>query len=124
MDILHAGIKDMANLNFQQPPRSIPSQNLSRSAFNSTSISGHVTPTSNMFPGSTNSFTPQQISPSRNPASMGSRSLFNQQRSFSERRPVQSIIQDWLVYIMFFFYKAKTFCIIKHACHMITNIVI
>lgn len=89
----------MANLNFQQPPRSITSQSLSRNAFNSNSLSGHVTPTSNMFPGPTNSFTQQQLSPSRNLPPMG-RSLFNQQRSFSERRPVQSVgsvIQDWLV---------------------------
>lgn len=94
------GIKDMANLNFQQPPRSITSQTLSRNAFTSSSLSGHVTPTSGMFPGSTNSFTPQQLSPSRNLQPMGSRSLFNQQRSFSERRPVQSVgsvIQDWWV---------------------------
>lgn len=88
----------MANLNFQQPPRSITSQSLSRSAFNSNSLSGHVTPTSSMFPGSTNSFTPQQLSPSRNLPTIGGRSLFNQQRSFSERRPVQSVLQDWLVF--------------------------
>ena len=96
------GIKDMANLNFQQPPRSITSQSLSRNAFNSSSLSGHVTPTSNMFPGAAaNSFTPQQLSPSRNIPPMGSRSLFNPPRSFTERRPVQpvgSVIQDWLVF--------------------------
>lgn len=43
----------MANLNFQQPPRSIANASLaSRSAggFGGSSLSGHVTPTSGMFP--------------------------------------------------------------------------
>lgn len=63
----------MANLNFQQPPRSIVNSSLSNrgaSGFSS-SISGHVTPTSGMFPVS-NSFNqqqqnqPPQLSPNRN----------------------------------------------------------
>ncbi|XP_075227875.1 CCR4-NOT transcription complex subunit regena [Lycorma delicatula] len=85
----------MANLNFQQPPRSIANQGLTRGGFSSNSLSGHVTPTSGMFPGST----PQQLSPNRNLAPMGSgnRGLFTQ-RAFSERRPVPglgSVVQDW-----------------------------
>lgn len=43
----------MANLNFQQPPRSIGSGSLSgrsNSGFGGTLSSGHVTPTSQMFP--------------------------------------------------------------------------
>lgn len=42
----------MANLNFQQPPRSIASASLSgrSTGFGGTSLSGHVTPTSGMFP--------------------------------------------------------------------------
>ncbi|XP_046670509.1 regulator of gene activity [Homalodisca vitripennis] len=86
----------MANLNFQQPPRSIANQGLSRTGFGSSSLSGHVTPTSGMFPGSS-SFTPQQLSPNRNLPPMANRSLFGQ-RAFPERRPVpslSSVMQDW-----------------------------
>ncbi|XP_014249045.1 CCR4-NOT transcription complex subunit 2-like isoform X2 [Cimex lectularius] len=95
----------MANLNFQQPPRSIASQGLSRGGFSSSSLSGHVTPTSGMFPGSGGgtsgggtSFTPQQLSPNRGlSAAMTNRSLFGQ-RAFPERRQIPglgSVIQDW-----------------------------
>lgn len=43
----------MANLNFQQPPRSIANSSIGRSTgggFGGSSLSGHVTPTSGMFP--------------------------------------------------------------------------
>lgn len=90
----------MANLNFQQPPRSIANQGLSRTGFGTSSLSGHVTPTSGMFPGSSSSFTPQQLSPNRNLPPMTNRSLFGQ-RGFPERRPpvpaISSVMQDWWV---------------------------
>uniref|UniRef100_A0A224XAG7 Putative ccr4-not transcription complex subunit 2 n=1 Tax=Panstrongylus lignarius TaxID=156445 RepID=A0A224XAG7_9HEMI len=107
----------MANLNFQQPPRSIASQGLNRSGFGTSSLSGHVTPTSGIFApggggggggggsggggtgGSTSSFTPQQLSPSRGLSAITNRGLFpSTQRTFPERRPVPglgSVIQDW-----------------------------
>uniref|UniRef100_A0A1B6CNW3 NOT2/NOT3/NOT5 C-terminal domain-containing protein n=1 Tax=Clastoptera arizonana TaxID=38151 RepID=A0A1B6CNW3_9HEMI len=87
----------MANLNFQQPPRSIANQGLSRNSFATNSLSGHVTPTSGMFPGSSSSFTPQQLSPNRSLPPLANRGLFGQ-RPFTERRPVQglgSVMQDW-----------------------------
>lgn len=43
----------MANLNFQQPPRSIANASLTgrtTGGFGGSSLSGHVTPTSSMFP--------------------------------------------------------------------------
>ncbi|XP_054271553.1 CCR4-NOT transcription complex subunit 2-like isoform X2 [Macrosteles quadrilineatus] len=87
----------MANLNFQQPPRSIANQGLSRTGFGTSSLSGHVTPTSGMFQGSSSSFTPQQLSPNRNLPPMTNRNLFGQ-RAFPERRPVpalSSVMQEW-----------------------------
>uniref|UniRef100_A0A0A9XU18 CCR4-NOT transcription complex subunit 2 n=1 Tax=Lygus hesperus TaxID=30085 RepID=A0A0A9XU18_LYGHE len=93
----------MANLNFQQPPRSIGSQGLSRGGFTPSSLSGHVTPTQGMFPGgssgSNSSFTPQQLSPNRGlSAAMTNRNLFGQ-RTFPERRQMPgglgSVMQDW-----------------------------
>ncbi|XP_066999036.1 regulator of gene activity [Anabrus simplex] len=83
----------MANLNFQQPPRSIANQSLNRGAFSSSSLSGHVTPTSGMFPGTTSltsSFTPQPLSPNRNLPPMGNRGLFGQ-RAFPERRTIPGL---------------------------------
>jgi CCR4-NOT transcription complex subunit 2 len=67
----------MANLNFQQPPRSIQSSALSgrSTGFGNSSLSGHVTPTSGMFPpgsGATGNASygqqqqQQQLSPNRN----------------------------------------------------------
>lgn len=66
----------MANLNFQQPPRSIASgtlTNRSTGGFSGSLSSGHVTPTSQMFPqdilGSSNFGQAQQqpqLSPNRN----------------------------------------------------------
>lgn len=61
----------MANLNFQQPPRSIANTSLSgrnTSGFGSSSLSGHVTPTSGMFPPGGPNFVPAQppqLSPNR-----------------------------------------------------------
>lgn len=61
----------MANLNFQQPPRSIASSSLSgrtTGGFGSSSLSGHVTPTSGMFPPGGANFVPAQppqLSPNR-----------------------------------------------------------
>ncbi|XP_063216576.1 regulator of gene activity isoform X2 [Bacillus rossius redtenbacheri] len=95
----------MANLNFQQPPRSITSQSLSRGGFGGSSLSGHVTPTSGLFPGSSSSassaagagggglagsFAPQQLSPSRNLPPMAGRSLFGQ-RAFPDRRSIPGL---------------------------------
>uniref|UniRef100_A0A023F166 Putative ccr4-not transcription complex subunit 2 n=1 Tax=Triatoma infestans TaxID=30076 RepID=A0A023F166_TRIIF len=107
----------MANLNFQQPPRSIASQGLSRGGFGTSSLSGHVTPTSGIFApggggggggggtggggtgGSSSSFTPQQLSPSRGLSAITNRGLFpSTQRTFPDRRQVPglgSVIQDW-----------------------------
>ncbi|KAK9498522.1 hypothetical protein O3M35_003138 [Rhynocoris fuscipes] len=110
----------MANLNFQQPPRSIASQGLSRGGFGSSSLSGHVTPTSGIFApgggggggaaggggstgggnaGSSSSFTPQQLSPSRGLSAITNRALFpTTQRTFPDRRQVPglgSVMQDW-----------------------------
>lgn len=51
----------MANLNFEQPPRSIANASLasragsSGSGLSSTTLAGHVTPTSGMFSGSSSS---------------------------------------------------------------------
>uniref|UniRef100_A0A1A9UNB4 NOT2/NOT3/NOT5 C-terminal domain-containing protein n=1 Tax=Glossina austeni TaxID=7395 RepID=A0A1A9UNB4_GLOAU len=94
----------MANLNFQQPPRSISNASLTgrtTGGFGGSSLSGHVTPTSGMFPsgkyptwGASYGQTQQpQLSPNRNaqlsvagPAlSSGSRGVFNQ-RPYVERR--------------------------------------
>jgi hypothetical protein len=83
----------MANLNFQQPPRSIGSQNLRGGGFSTGSLSGHVTPTSGMFPGSaglTSSFTPQQLSPNRN-LQMGNRLFGSGQRAFPDRRSIPGL---------------------------------
>jgi len=83
----------MANLNFQQPPRSIASQNLRGGGFSTSSLSGHVTPTSGMFPGSaglTSSFTPQQLSPNRN-LQMGNRLFGSGQRGFPDRRSIPGL---------------------------------
>jgi CCR4-NOT transcription complex subunit 2 len=51
----------MANLNFEQPPRSIANASVatrggsSGSSLNSSTLAGHVTPTSGMFSGSSSS---------------------------------------------------------------------
>lgn len=64
-------IQVMANLNFQQPPRSIANSSINNrgSSFvgsGTSSLSGHVTPTSGMFPQSNASFATQsQLSPNR-----------------------------------------------------------
>lgn len=83
----------MANLNFQQPPRSVANQGLTRGAFSSSSLSGHVTPTSSLFPGATglNSSFTQSLSPIRNLANMGSNRTFPGQRPFPEKRPLQGL---------------------------------
>lgn len=97
----------MANLNFQQPPRSIANASLSNrsaSGFGGASLSGHVTPTSGMFPQSNANYAPSQLSPNRNVqlsgnnsgggppqiASSGRSSIFGQ-RAFSDRRPMQGL---------------------------------
>jgi CCR4-NOT transcription complex subunit 2 len=107
----------MANLNFEQPPRSIANASLtSRAAgggggLNTSTLTGHVTPTSGMFSGSsantsstanstivaTNVYPgvsgsggqsshqqQQQLSP------MGSRGLFGQ-RAFTDRRTMPAL---------------------------------
>ncbi|XP_076242961.1 CCR4-NOT transcription complex subunit regena isoform X2 [Calliopsis andreniformis] len=108
----------MANLNFEQPPRSIANASLTSRAgggggLNSSTLTGHVTPTSGMFSGSSastsssansavvatnvypgasgtgggqNSHQPQQqqLSP------MGSRGLFGQ-RAFTDRRTMPAV---------------------------------
>lgn len=61
----------MANLNFQQPPRSIANSSINNRGGSfvgsgTSSLSGHVTPTSGMFPQSNASFATQsQLSPNR-----------------------------------------------------------
>ena len=108
----------MANLNFEQPPRSIANASLTSrtgggGGLNSSTLTGHVTPTSGMFSGSSastsssansavvvtnvypgasgagggqNSHQPQQqqLSP------MGSRGLFGQ-RAFTDRRTMPAL---------------------------------
>lgn len=70
----------MANLNFQQPPRSIANSSLNNrgsSGFGANSLSGHVTPTSSMFQPNNAGFGVQsQLSPNRNPVQLGG--MFNQ----------------------------------------------
>lgn len=99
--------KAMANLNFQQPPRSIasvPLSNRSASGFGANSLSGHVTPTSGMFPQNSSNFTPSQqqqpqLSPNRNvqissnpvQLSTNGRSNIFAQRAFADRRPIQGL---------------------------------
>ena len=68
-----------------QPPRSAANPGLSRGGFGMNSLSGHVTPTSGMFPSS---FTPQQLSPNRS-INMGSR-MFGQ-RNFTDRRTMPGL---------------------------------
>lgn len=107
----------MANLNFEQPPRSIANASLATrggggGVLSSTTLTGHVTPTSGMFSGSSASTSstpntsvigpnvypgatssggvqpaghqPQQLSP------MGSRGLFGQ-RAFTDRRTMPAL---------------------------------
>lgn len=84
----------MANLNFQQPPRSVANQGLTRGGFSTSSLSGHVTPTSSLFPSATalnNSFNNQSLSPIRNLSNMGSNRSFAGQRPFPEKRPLQGL---------------------------------
>lgn len=75
----------MANLNFQQPPRSIANSSLNNRGSggfggvgSGNSLSGHVTPTSSMFqPNNTGGFGGQsQLSPNRNAVPLGG--MFNQ----------------------------------------------
>ncbi|XP_059621625.1 regulator of gene activity [Phlebotomus argentipes] len=104
----------MANLNFQQPPRSIASASLtgrSTGSFGANSLSGHVTPTSGMFPPGSGASSygqsqPPQLSPNRSAqqqlssASVGgvppqmsnsSRSSLFGQRSFADRRAMAGL---------------------------------
>lgn len=107
----------MANLNFEQPPRSIANASLTSRAtggggLNTSTLTGHVTPTSGMFSGSSASTSStvnsavvatnvypgasgsgggqnshqqqQQLSP------MGSRGLFGQ-RAFTDRRTMPAL---------------------------------
>lgn len=105
----------MANLNFEQPPRSIANASLTSRAtgggggLNTSTLAGHVTPTSGMFSGSSASTSStansaivasnvypgasgsgggqnshQQLSP------MGSRGLFGQ-RAFTDRRTMPAL---------------------------------
>lgn len=102
----------MANLNFQQPPRSIVNASLpnrGNSNFGS-SLSGHVTPTSGMFPVSSafnqqQQSQPPQLSPNRNTnqfagaVGAGSGQILSanrqasmvNQRGFGDRRPMPGI---------------------------------
>lgn len=100
----------MANLNFQQPPRSIANASLTNRAtsggFGGSSLSGHVTPTSGMFPQSNSTYAssqPPQLSPSRSvqlsgannggPSQLsnsGRTSIFGQ-RAFADRRSMQGL---------------------------------
>ncbi|XP_026471947.1 CCR4-NOT transcription complex subunit 2 isoform X2 [Ctenocephalides felis] len=91
----------MANLNFQQPPRSIAVGSLVArgvGAFGASSLSGHVTPTSGIFqPGSSfGQAQPPQLSPSRNvglvghQSASGRTSLFGP-RAFADRRSIPTV---------------------------------
>lgn len=100
----------MANLNFQQPPRSIANSSLNNRGpgfvgGGSSSLSGHVTPTSGMFQQNNANFGP--LSPNRSGniqlggglggPSLGVSSASNQvnrvnifgQRTFADRRQMQ-----------------------------------
>lgn len=98
----------MANFNFQQPPRSLANSSINNRGGNSllggNSLSGHVTPTSGMFPPNNAGFS-SQLSPNRggnvqlsNAGTVGSgnsnlpsrTSLFGQ-RSMNDRRQVPSL---------------------------------
>lgn len=108
----------MANLNFQQPPRSLANSALNSrggasvgNAFGApNSISGHVTPTSGMFQPNNAGFGPQsQLSPNRNvqlggmysnqPLSANNNANTNQQgranifgqRTMNDRRPMHGL---------------------------------
>lgn len=98
----------MANLNFQQPPRSIATTSLSNrnsGSFGGSSLSGHVTPTSGMFPQNNASYQPSQqpqLSPNRSIqlsgngappqiSSTGRNSIFGQRSFQQDRRPMQGI---------------------------------
>lgn len=94
----------MANLNFQQPPRSIasvPLSNRSTGGFGGNSLSGHVTPTTGMFPPNSSNYAPQQpqLSPNRNMQLSGGPSQISNsgrsnifgQRTFADRRPIQGL---------------------------------
>lgn len=99
----------MANLNFQQPPRSIATTSLSNrnsGSFGGSSLSGHVTPTSGMFPQSNASYAPSQqpqLSPNRSiqlsgnggaPPQISStsrNSIFGQRTFQQDRRPMPGI---------------------------------
>lgn len=123
----------MANLNFEQPPRSIANASLTSrtgggGGLNSSTLTGHVTPTSGMFSGSSTSTSStansavvvtnvypgasgtgggqnnhqpqqQQLSP------MGSRGLFGQ-RAFTDRRtmPALGLVFFIIVRKIFHFY--------------------
>lgn len=107
----------MANLNFQQPPRSIASASLSNRSsggFGGSSLSGHVTPTSGMFPQSNTNYAPSQqpqLSPSRSVqlsgnnsggpppqiSNSGRTSIFGQ-RAFADRRPMQGLGPMVIIY--------------------------
>lgn len=121
----------MANLNFQQPPRSIANSSINNrggggvgNSFGSggaSSLSGHVTPTSGMFPQSSASFAPQsQLSPNRSVSvqlsggiggpTIGSGSgagssqtarvnLFGQ-RGFADRRQMQGLGPMVIIFIL------------------------
>ncbi|XP_020714503.1 regulator of gene activity isoform X3 [Ceratitis capitata] len=98
------GNVNMANLNFQQPPRSLANTSMTgrtTGGFGGSSLSGHVTPTSGMFPtgGANYGQTQQpQLSPNRNaqlsvggPAlSRGGRANIFGQQAF-ERRAMQAL---------------------------------
>lgn len=123
----------MANLNFEQPPRSIANASLtSRAAgggggLNTVTLAGHVTPTSGMFSGSSASTSStansaivatniypgasgsgggqnsHQQQPQLSP--MGSRGLFGQ-RAFTDRRTMPAL---GLVFISHLIYMFSSF---------------
>lgn len=124
----------MANLNFQQPPRSIANSTLNNRAGpgyvgGSNSLSGHVTPTSGMFQQSNASFGP--LSPNRSnnmqlggglggPSLSNSSSIMNPsrsinifgQRSFNDRRQMQ--VLNPMVSIELRHNKQTRSCFIDH----------
>lgn len=140
----------MANLNFQQPPRSIANSSLSNrggsigAAFGGAVNSGHVTPTSGMFQQNNAGFgPPSQLSPNRSAVQLGG--VFNQTlggnvantnqgranlfgpRTMNDRRQMQNLGQMVMHSIFFGTFSDFTIfirfviVIVKHLFALITH---
>lgn len=129
----------MANLNFEQPPRSIANASLtSRAAgggggLNSAALAGHVTPTSGMFsgssastsstnsaivatnvyPGAAGSGAGQNQQQQQQLSPMGSRGLFGQ-RAFTDRRTMPALGLVFLISLCLYFLSFSRFPLCNH----------